>query len=275
MEFYPVYLLQSLNQFQTESNPVHGIIFIAGLAVIAAIITYLNVSKRIANSNLYKTGAIKKKGGAGAASFGAGARKYALERGEKSFLSKSFQQAGVSAKDAFNSMASIDASFQRVYKILKRESESEEELQNNLLKLFAVRNKIEYYEKAYSSGDKTPRRYKRSKASISIFYYLVITTVEKKGLKTIKKLRVDAKKMLGTIIDISAGGCAINTRTPLKAGSRIKIEFKLGHSSISALAQILRINKNASSTILHTHFIKIMPRSLNGINSFVYGYKDI
>jgi hypothetical protein len=172
-------------------------------------------------------------------------------------------------------MASIDASFQRVYKILKRESESEDELQDNILKLFAIRNKIEYYETAYAGGDKTPRRYKRSKSSIPAFYYLVITAVEKKGVKTIKKLRVDTKKMLGTIIDISAGGCAINTRTPLKAGSRVKIEFKIGHFSISALAQILRINKNASGTILHTHFIKVMPKSLNGINSFVYGYTDI
>ena len=275
MGFYPVYLLQSLNQFQTQANPVQGIIFIVGLAAIAGLIIYLNVSKKVTNSSLYKTGAIKKKGGSGAASFGAGVRKYTLDRTEKAFLAASFQHAGVSSKEAFNSIASIDDSFQRVYKILKREADSEEELQESLLKLFAIRNKIEYYETAYSGDNKTPRRYKRSKASIAAFYYFVVTVTEKKGVKTVKKLRVDDKKMLGTIIDISAGGCAISTRTPLKAGSRIKIECNIAHSSISALAQILRINKNASGAVLHAHFIKIMPKSLNGINSFVYNYTDM
>jgi hypothetical protein len=121
----------------------------------------------------------------------------------------------------------------------------------------------------------TARRYKRVVAKIPVVFYLVVEKEVPVGLKKVKKLLLDSVKYTGSILDISSGGCAISTRDPVKSGSRLKLEFKIGKNSIAGLVQTLRINRDQSGTVLHTRFIKISVKSLNAINTFVYNYSRI
>jgi hypothetical protein len=79
----------------------------------------------------------------------------------------------------------------------------------------------------------------------------------------------------GTIVDISAGGLAIQCANPLQAGEFIKITFSAGGGSHAAFAKILRMNKAKSiGGVMHAQFVKISRQGLNAILSYVYGYAD-
>jgi hypothetical protein len=275
----PIFLLQSFNQFQLqEKSPIQGIIFFAGLCLIVGIVIFLNVSKKVKNSKLLKTGTIEKpvRNKFAGGGIGAAAKRYSLDGEEKALIMKSCQSADISPKDVFASKASVDECFKQFCKEIRR-GDDEDEIELNLLKLFVIRNRIEYFNEAYGNAqnsNKVPRRTKRSNASIPAQYSLVLEEMVKKGFKTVKKLVVDSTKNSGFIVSLSVGGCAIKTSTPLKVGSKVKIEFKVKKASAAVLGKVLRINKDRSESILHVIFLKVLPRASNTINSFVYNYDE-
>jgi len=114
------------------------------------------------------------------------------------------------------------------------------------------------------------RRYRRRQAVIACFMNLVYV----EGTKKKQRLIVDKRRMSGTIMDISVGGCSIKISAPVQVGARFKIEFTQGGKTVAALGQVLRINKTGISTIIHIKFLRVTQKSINLINSYVYEYAN-
>jgi hypothetical protein len=273
------FLLQGLSHFQIEPKPIQGIIFLFGAALVVLVIVFLNKSKKVKNSAVFKSGTVNKPelGNTVNKNLKKAAHKYELETDEQKFLSRIFDKEGTDPAAVLDSESSIDEGFSKVIQALGREEDSD----GDIARLFAIRNKIEYYlvageaVKNGSQGKLIVRRYKRVEVKIPVVFYLVVEKEEQKGLKKIKKLSLNNVKCTGIILNISSGGCAIDTRDPCKTGTRLKLEFKIGKTNASALVQILRINKNQDGSILHIRFLKSSVKSLNAINAIAYHYNVI
>jgi c-di-GMP-binding flagellar brake protein YcgR len=118
------------------------------------------------------------------------------------------------------------------------------------------------------------RRYKRKQTHISCFFSLVRIEQRQVGRKIEKKTLVDDRRSLGTILDISAGGCAIKSAAALPPGNYLKIEFDDDHDrSHAALGRVIRTNKTGGiGGIMHIQFVKIPRKTLNTINALVFEY---
>jgi hypothetical protein len=119
------------------------------------------------------------------------------------------------------------------------------------------------------------RRFRRKQIEIECEFFIVNvkeTGTEKK--KTVK-LVVDPRRHIGTIQDISAGGCALQTKSRIQAGSRLKISIEYNENYlINVLGQVIRSNRSGTRTILHIKFIKVPRRAFNSISTLVFGYND-
>ncbi|MDR1232116.1 MAG: PilZ domain-containing protein [Spirochaetaceae bacterium] len=268
-----------IREFQIQSNPLQGIIFLVGAGILVSAMIYLNRSKKVKSSAVFKSGAVNKPSLAipENRNFLKAANQYRLEFDERKFLMNVFQKEAVDLSTVFESKDNIDAGFSKAINALNREEGTDADI----AKLFAIRNQIEYYLSAAeavkdpSKEKLTVRRYKRMEIHIPVVFYLVVEKEEQMGLKKIKKLSLDSVKHTGNILNISSGGCALSTQDTYKTGMRLKLEFKIGKTSIAALVQILRINRNRDGNVLHTRLLKASPKSLNTINALVYNYRDI
>ena len=120
------------------------------------------------------------------------------------------------------------------------------------------------------------RMYRRKEVSTRCDLFLV-NLQEPERKKQPPKLIVGTKKFTGTVLDISAGGCAIKSAAPIQAGSRLKISMEYDDSnSIHILGQVIRINRSgAVGAILHVKFLKVPRRAFNSISATVYGYDSV
>ncbi|MCL2608908.1 MAG: PilZ domain-containing protein [Treponema sp.] len=117
------------------------------------------------------------------------------------------------------------------------------------------------------------RMYRRKKLILPVNIQDV--NVVSAGFGKEPRLVVDKRKNLGTIQDISVGGCSIHTTVPFKAGQKLKLEFSKGErAAMAALGEVLRTNKTGYNTVVHVKFLKIPRKSLNFINTTVYEYGD-
>jgi hypothetical protein len=279
MRFFSLFLLQSsagLAKFKLTPSPVQTVIFVIGVTAIVLVFIFLNKSAKVHNSEVFKTGAVKKpqlkktsvKG------LGEAVRKYGLSREDEAFLARVFQSDNTDVSAIFQNGESIDKEFSRIASQLSREEDADEDVS----KLFAIRNKIERYitaeESGSTDGNTIIRRYKRARITTPVAFYTVAVTEVKQGFKKIKKMSVNAQKLTGVMVDFSAGGCAITAQDPVAAGTRIKIEFKIGRNNVAVLGQVLRVNKAQAESTLHVRFLKVSPKSLNAINTYIYGYRD-
>ena len=116
------------------------------------------------------------------------------------------------------------------------------------------------------------RRFRRRDVTIPAFFYLV--KLEELGKKKTRMV-VDKRRQVGSIMDISIGGCSIKTNLAIPTGTRLKIEATYGEElSIAVLGQVLRTNRTGIKTILHISFLKVPHRSLNAINALVFEYEN-
>jgi len=115
------------------------------------------------------------------------------------------------------------------------------------------------------------RRYRRRQIVLACNMFLVY--VEGKGRK--QRLVVDKRRLVGSIADISVGGCSIKSRAPVEVGAKMKIEFTYDDSNLAALGQVLRSNRGSAMTVLHVKFLRVSRKSMNAINAFVYEYADV
>ncbi|GHT58667.1 hypothetical protein FACS1894109_13280 [Spirochaetia bacterium] len=111
------------------------------------------------------------------------------------------------------------------------------------------------------------RQFRRRQTGLSADMYLV--------RQEEKKFVAEKEKLAGKIMDISIGGCGIQTNSSIASGSRLKIEFNPNPALKAAvLGQCLRTNQNGTNTVMHIKFLKIPRRSLNAINALVFEYSD-
>ncbi|MCX7024043.1 MAG: PilZ domain-containing protein [Spirochaetes bacterium] len=92
--------------------------------------------------------------------------------------------------------------------------------------------------------------------------------------KTGKGLVVDKLEIHGTIVDISAGGCAIKTATLFGSGTLVKITFEAADGIQAAIGSVVRISSMQSGGIMHIRFARISKKAVNAVLSWVYGYTD-
>jgi c-di-GMP-binding flagellar brake protein YcgR len=120
------------------------------------------------------------------------------------------------------------------------------------------------------------RRYRRKQVAAGCAFYFVFVDTVKAGRKKTPKLMVDTRRFIGTILDISIGGCSIKTSAPVQVGSRLKIDIDYSDDSmISVLGQVLRSNRSGTvGTIIHIKFLKVPRRAFNNISALVFGYDN-
>ncbi len=120
------------------------------------------------------------------------------------------------------------------------------------------------------------RKNKRREAKFSCYFAPAKIRSRKEGKRVIKDVSLTGGQLLGTIVDISAGGCAIKSASPLKAGDFLKIEFDDTHGHSHGLfGRIVRTNKaGAFGGVMHIQFIKATRRAINAINAYVYAYDE-
>lgn len=118
------------------------------------------------------------------------------------------------------------------------------------------------------------RRHRRKETRISCFFSLVQILQRTQGRKIVKETIVDERRAMGTIVDISAGGCALKSAAAIRTGEYVKVEFDDAQGrSMAAFGRIVRTNKTgAVGGVMHIQFLKTTRKTLNTINSTVYGY---
>jgi hypothetical protein len=131
--------------------------------------------------------------------------------------------------------------------------------------------RVQLFHSTLISGS-SKRRFRRRHISIPSTFYFV--HLEKNGAHETKMV-VDNRKLSGSIMDISIGGCSILTKVSIPSGTRLKIEFYRGKTMVAALGQVLRTNRSGLSTIMHIKFLKISRKSLNAINTLVFEYSEV
>ena len=107
-------------------------------------------------------------------------------------------------------------------------------------------------------------------------YVFPIKIIESGSGRKISKEAVVLKRQghLGTIIDVSAGGCSINSNTPLRRGELLKIEFETTRGmSVVAFGKVINIRLTGKRRgIMHIMFTKASGKNLNRINAYVYDF---
>jgi len=119
------------------------------------------------------------------------------------------------------------------------------------------------------------RRYRRSPIHRPCFFFPVLVVESGSGRRAQKKAVVQTtRRYLGNLIDISAGGCSINSVYPLSTGSLCKIEFELARRQrISVFGKVKKIRKTGfRSGVMHIMFTKLSSRYLNQIYLYVYDF---
>jgi c-di-GMP-binding flagellar brake protein YcgR len=120
------------------------------------------------------------------------------------------------------------------------------------------------------------RRFRRTALNRPCFFYAVHIVEEQQGRKTVRRAMIQTnRRVLGYVQDISAGGCAISTLSPLPAGSLCKAEFEIAHQNrIVVFGKIKRVRGlgHRRGGIMHLMFTTLSSRHLNQIYSYVYGY---
>lgn len=121
------------------------------------------------------------------------------------------------------------------------------------------------------------RRNPRKDYNRSAFFYNVRISTEGKGRKAVNRAMVDRnRRYAGSFMDISAGGCALITRSPLPKGSALMLHFDFEHDDgLEIFARVRGVQKQRNGTaLMHLSFTKVPQRVQNAINAFVYDLQD-
>lgn len=120
---------------------------------------------------------------------------------------------------------------------------------------------------------KAQRHYKR----INISEKCKIASVQTKKTKKANgpKIYVESEKKIEcSLLNISGGGCCINTTLPIKEGQNIYIELKLNSKNCNGIGKIVKTRKSkvAGTYNLHVKFIQLSTENQNTIYERIYEY---
>ncbi len=117
------------------------------------------------------------------------------------------------------------------------------------------------------------RRFRRKEIETPCYVYPVRVLTSGRGKNQQKKAYVDTRRrILGTLLEVSAGGCSIRGTKVLEKGTLAKVEFETGRgNTIAPYGKIVNTRKeNAMSYVMHVMFTRVSKKNLNKINAFVY-----
>jgi len=119
------------------------------------------------------------------------------------------------------------------------------------------------------------RKYRRRPIKGQCSFYPVRIVEKGVGRKVTRQAVVLTKQgRVGSMIDISAGGCALASHKPLPRGELIKISFEPERGNlIVAFGKIVDSRMlSRSRTTLHVMFTRASSKNLNKINEYVYDF---
>jgi hypothetical protein len=119
------------------------------------------------------------------------------------------------------------------------------------------------------------RKYRRRPIKGQCSFYPVRIVEKGSGRKTTRQAVVVTNQgRIGTMIDISAGGCALSSHKPLPRGELIKISFEPQRgNAVVAFGKIVDSRMvTRTKTTLHVMFTRASSKNLNKINEYVYDF---
>ena len=117
------------------------------------------------------------------------------------------------------------------------------------------------------------RKHRRKAMGRPAYFYPIRIITTGTGRNKKRKAVVDSNSgILGTIIEISAGGCSMRASYPLGVGELLKIEFEsLNGDKITAFAKNKSLKRiKPMGAVMHVMFTKVSQKNINSINSFIY-----
>lgn len=116
------------------------------------------------------------------------------------------------------------------------------------------------------------RKFPRKELDRPAYFYAIQIMTVGNGRNAKKQAVPQTKGALGTMLDVSAGGCAVKSTFPLPKGSLIKVEFETERRrQIAVYGKVKSVQKaEPMGGIMHVMFTRISRKNLNRINSFIY-----
>ncbi len=119
------------------------------------------------------------------------------------------------------------------------------------------------------------RRSRRREIMRACFYYPIKIVETGQGRKAERKASVEQNmRTLGTVVDLSAGGCAIQAMSPFDKGKLVMVEFDIDRKApIRAFGKVMHIHRQKGrGGIMHVMFTRVTRQYLNRISEFVYDF---
>jgi c-di-GMP-binding flagellar brake protein YcgR len=119
------------------------------------------------------------------------------------------------------------------------------------------------------------RRNRRRELLRPCFYYPIRIEESGQGRKAERKAVVEQNmRTLGTVVDLSAGGCAIQALSPFEKGKLVMIEFDIDKKApIRAFGKVMHASrKKGRGGVMHVMFTRVTRQYLNRISEFVYDF---
>jgi len=117
------------------------------------------------------------------------------------------------------------------------------------------------------------RRYRRKQISRPAYVYPIMIMHFGRGKKQQKKAIVQENLgVMGTMLDISAGGCAIRSTHPKKEGTLVRVNFETERGNpLVIYGKVVRTRSaQLRGTVMHIKMTRISQKNLNKIRAFVY-----
>ncbi len=120
------------------------------------------------------------------------------------------------------------------------------------------------------------RRFRRKTISAPVSFSPVQIIEAGTGKRKIREAVVGTRRLIGTLVDISEGGCCVQTYHPIPRGSLLKLDFDPGSRSlVSVLGKVRQVRSgHGRGTLMHVMFTKVSRKNMNAINSYVYNFQE-
>ncbi len=119
------------------------------------------------------------------------------------------------------------------------------------------------------------RRSRRRELMRACFYYPIRIAESDQGRKGDRKAIVEQNmRTLGTVVDLSAGGCAIQSLNPFDKGKLVMIEFDIDKQApMRAFGKVMHVHRQKTrGGVMHVKFTRVTRQHLNRISEFVYDF---
>ena len=119
------------------------------------------------------------------------------------------------------------------------------------------------------------RNFPRKELGKSCYFFKIHIVTLTEGKEVIKKAVIDdnAKGRLGSVLEISAGGCSIKSPNFLNKGELLRVDIDIEkRKTVSILGKIVNLRRvGPGAATMHIQFTKMSKKNMNSINAYIYG----